>query len=73
MGALSKNRIIKSITLQFEASTVEIQWSTQVREDGEVIGERFHRKAYTAAQAAELEADTSTGVRNKVANILNWV
>ena len=72
MGTLTKTRGIKSITLQFDASSVEIQWSVRVKEDDDVIGERFHRKAYTAAQAAELEADTSTAMKNRIATVLGW-
>lgn len=72
MGTLAKTRGIKSITLQFDSSTAEIQWSTRVTEDGVVIGEKFHRKAYAAAQATELEADTSTVVKNRIATVLGW-
>lgn len=72
MGTLTKTRGIKSITLQFDSSSVEIQWSVRVKEDGDVIGERLHRKAYSSDQSAELETDTSTTMRNRIANVLGW-
>ena len=72
MGTLTKTRGIKSITLQFDSSSVEIQWSVRVKEDGDVIGERFHRKAYSSDQSSELEADTSTAMKNRIATVLGW-
>lgn len=55
--ALTENTIIKQVSILPGQSAINVQWANQILRDGEVISENYHRKAYTAEQRAEFEAE----------------
>jgi hypothetical protein len=71
--ALTRNRIIKQVVIQVDAGTIEVQWADQVKDSAELIGEKFHRKSYTAEQKSELDADIPAGLAQRVKQAVGWV
>ena len=71
--ALTRTRIIKQVVIQVDAGTIEIQWADQVKDSAELIGERFHRKAYTAAQSSEFDNDVPAGLAQRIKQAVGWV
>ncbi len=55
--ALTEQRILKAVTVKPTQGAIEVQWADQIRRDGEVISEQYHRKAYTADQRTEFETE----------------
>jgi hypothetical protein len=48
--ALTEQRILKSVEVMVQASTINVLWVDQVLRDGELVVETNHRKAYTIEQ-----------------------
>lgn len=73
MGELTKRRVLRQFTVNLQANTLEIQWTTQVLEDGAMLAETFHRKAYAEEQSLELDADLSAEAAIKMRSVMGWV
>lgn len=68
--ALTEQRILKQVTLLPQQSAANVQWANQILRDGAVISETYERKAYTADQKADFEAEVE-GAAGYVA-ALGW-
>ena len=55
--ALTETRILKQVTTLPAQGTVNVQWANQILKDGVLLTETYERKAYTADQKAEFEAE----------------
>ena len=55
--ALTEQRILKQVSILPAQSAANVQWANQIIRDGDVISERYERKAYTADQKAEFLAE----------------
>lgn len=55
--ALSEQRILKQVAILPAQSAVNVQWANQILRDGELVSETYERKAYTAEQKAQFEAE----------------
>ena len=55
--ALTEQRILKQVTTLPAQSEINVQWANKILRDGEVIGETYERKAYTADQKADFLAE----------------
>lgn len=72
MTQITKNRLLRQVTAHLQAKTCDVQWATQLREDGVLIAETFDRKAYAAEQSAELAADLPAGMASPLHTLLGW-
>ena len=54
---LTEQTVLKQVSILPAQSAIQVQWASQILRDGEVVSETFHRKAYTADQKAEFEAE----------------
>lgn len=59
--ALIKQRILKSVEALPQQQSVNVRWADQVLENGVVISEQFHRRAYSQAEYAAFVADVPGG------------
>ena len=70
--ALTRNRVIKQVTLLPQENTIEVAWAWQVRQDGELVGELLNRRAYAADQVGLLDADLPPGVATRIKQAMGW-
>ena len=54
---LTEQKTVKSVQILPEQNAVNVQWSLKVLRDGEVISERYERKAYSQEQSVEFLAE----------------
>ena len=55
--ALTESKVLAAINLNLTAGTIEVRWDNLIERDGEIISRVPHRKAYSASQKAEFEAE----------------
>ena len=55
--ALTESKILAHVGLNVAANAIEVRWDNIIKRDEEVISRVPHRKAYTADQRAEFEAE----------------
>ena len=61
--ALTEQRILNQVTLLPAQGAINVQWADQILRDGEVVTQTYHRKAYTADQRAEFEAEVENAAQ----------
>ena len=54
---LEKKRVAKKIEIDLENGTTAIEWRDQILEDGNVVYEVPHRRAFSKKEKADLEAE----------------
>ncbi len=59
--ALTEQRILKSVEVKVDSSTIDVAWADQILRDGEVIQESIHRRAYNSSEKALFETDIPNG------------
>lgn len=70
MSTFTEQRILKQVTILAQQSAANVQWANQVLKDGVLLTETYERKAYTADQKAEFEAEVE-GAANYI-TALGW-
>jgi hypothetical protein len=59
--ALTEQRILKSVEIKLDSSTIDVAWADQILRDGEVIQETVHRRAYNSSEKTLFETDVANG------------
>lgn len=70
MATFTEQRVLKQVAVLPAQSAVNVQWSNQVLKDGVLLTETYERKAYTADQKVEFEAEVE-GAANYI-TALGW-
>ena len=68
--ALTEQRIINQVTVLPTVNSINVQWADQILRDEEVISQTYHRKAYSAEQRAEFEAEVEGAAQ--YVNLITW-
>jgi len=59
--ALTEEKVLASVEVCIEASTINVKWLNRIKRDGEVISEVPHRCAYSQSQKEQFVAEVEGG------------